>query len=202
MRRIGAGIEFSATTIYLYFRDKEAVVRALCEQELAALGHAVRQAVLVADPVERLRKVATLYVDYGLEHPNYYRAIFRQTHRSPDIAETKPGDPKRPPRPPAPHRHEKSLSAEDGNVHPYQFIRLVVFKAMAAGCFKAEYKDVDLLAQSLWSGLHGIILLHLSRAHHPEVPWRPAHTALDHFLETWWNGNAAGKHQHPSSWRQ
>ena len=56
-------------------------------------------------------------------------------------------------------------------------------EALAAGYFRKEYQDPDLLAQVVWSGVHGVAALHLIMGKDDWVQWRPveevARTAVD-----------------------
>ena len=53
MRKIAQAIEYSPTAIYLHFKDKMAVMRALCDQDYLALA-------------KRFRKIADLRLEYVL----------------------------------------------------------------------------------------------------------------------------------------
>src|SRR5215208_8327196 len=74
MRRIAEKIEYSPTTIYLYFEDKTALFFAICEETFARLSRQLAAiAVECTDPVERLYRGCRSYVDFGLKHPNHYK---------------------------------------------------------------------------------------------------------------------------------
>src|SRR5579859_5769738 len=77
MRKIAEKIEYSPTTIYLYFQDKADLLDCLCEETFAKLVK--KQNILdqtVADPLERLRKGLRGYIEFGLKHPNHYKVTF------------------------------------------------------------------------------------------------------------------------------
>ena len=44
---------------------------------------------------------------------------------------------------------------------------------MEAGVFRDELTDVDLIAQTLWSGVHGVISLHIAKTNDEWVDWVP-----------------------------
>ena len=48
---------------------------------------------------------------------------------------------------------------------------------MAAGRFRSEAKDAQLVAQALWASVHGVVALHLSRPGGDRVEWRSAEKA-------------------------
>ena len=184
LRRVAERIEYSATTIYLYFPNKEALIRELCAADFTDYSRTLQQAERIADPILRLRKVATAYLDFGLLYPAHYRSMFMTSPGLPPVSgepQTK-GDSliekasasaqKTPPAPPS----------------PYDFLHTAVFKAMAAGSFKPQYRDVATIAQVIWSGLHGVISLHLVRARCAAVTWRPVQAGAEMMVECLLNG--------------
>ncbi len=176
LRQVARRVEYSATTIYLHFPNKEALVRDLCAADFAVFSRRLIQAERLGDPLERLRTVATGYVDFGLQYPNQYRAMFitpetSSRSSSPSAAGTITARP----------------AAKDER-SPHDFLHSAVFKALAAGVFKAEYRDVDLITQTIWSGLHGAVSLHQVRAKHPDVSWRPIRELVEMLLECLLNG--------------
>src|SRR6476660_345983 len=74
MRNLAAKVGYSATAIYSYFADKNAVLRGLLEADCAALCRAM-DAAADPDPIERLRKMGRAYVAFGLRHPAHYRVL-------------------------------------------------------------------------------------------------------------------------------
>ena len=166
LRAVAEKIEYSATTIYQHFADKDALLRELCAADFLEASRVFKQAERVGDPVERLRRTAAAYLDFGWQHPGHYRLMFlpsaggaAQSRGTRAAATVSPA---------APPRAEAAL---DG---PYPFLQQAVFRAMAAGCFKAEHRDVAAITQLLWGGLHGVVTLQLVRAKHATVPWKPA----------------------------
>lgn len=77
MRKLAEKIEYSPTTIYHYFKGKDDLLFAICEDFFghfsAQLAHirAVSQ-----DPVETLRQAILYLMNFGLENPNQYKLIF------------------------------------------------------------------------------------------------------------------------------
>src|SRR5256885_9102837 len=80
MRRIADRIEYSPTAIYFHFRDKEALLKELCETDFLALAGQLAKIAQVRDPIERLRKTGLAYIDFGLSNPNHYRLMFMTPH--------------------------------------------------------------------------------------------------------------------------
>ncbi|HSR01748.1 MAG TPA: TetR/AcrR family transcriptional regulator, partial [Methylophilaceae bacterium] len=76
MRSIAKRIGYSATTIYLYFADKEALLRAICDTDLLKLAATLKEVMSIEDPVERLLTFGHTYSLFSLSHPNHYRLMF------------------------------------------------------------------------------------------------------------------------------
>src|SRR2546423_841925 len=86
MRRIAEKIEYSPTTIYLYFEDKLSLLYAICQETFAKLAKRLeahgRES---ADPVETLKKGCRAYIEFGLKHPNHYKLTFITLPQHPKV---------------------------------------------------------------------------------------------------------------------
>lgn len=188
LRAVAQRIEYSATTIYLHFPNKEALVRALCAADFADFSRRLIQAERLTDPLARLRAVAAGYVDFGLQYPNQYRAMFiaRGDSRASSADESASEQ--------ATRRNEEQRDAHD-------FLSAAVFKAQAAGVFRPEYRDLALITQTLWNGLHGVVSLHQVRANHPQVAWRPVQVLAETMVECLLHGLVSPAQLKNPSWR-
>ncbi len=164
MRQIADAIEYSPTAIYLHFKDKKAVMDAICDEDFAALAKRFRKIATVADPIERLRESGRAYADFGLKHPHHYRLMFLTVH---------------PPHDPAISAIEHGNPSQDA----YAFVRWTVAEAIAAGRFRSEFSDPDLVAQLVWSGVHGIVSLFIVKCSEPWVDWRPRKLLVDQMCD-------------------
>lgn len=135
MRAVADAIEYSPTTIYLHFENKDALVEAVCFRDFEKLFGAMNERPLPTNPVERMRALGRAYAAFGIANPNTYRFMFmtsgewKKHGRSPDA-------------PP-------SMS--------YSVLREAVEEAMNQGYFKKD--DVDLVSQIVWSSIHGVVSL-------------------------------------------
>lgn len=77
MRRIADKIEYSPTTIYLYFKDKEEIVTCLIAEGFDLFATALEKLSPIPDPVERLRQAGYTYLDFALSHRHYFRIMFQ-----------------------------------------------------------------------------------------------------------------------------
>lgn len=153
MRAIAKRIEYTPTAIYHHFRNKEALLDELCAEDFRALARAFQRIGRVPDPIERLKHICEAYVEFGVTNPTHYRFMF-MLPRPPVTEETR-----------AKFRSDPSQDA-------YAFLRQTCAEAIEKGRIREEYKDPDELAQMLWAGAHGIISLHIAKAHDDFVPWR------------------------------
>jgi AcrR family transcriptional regulator len=153
MRAIAKKIEYSPTTIYLHFKDKESLVQELCTTDFLALGQAFQRIARVVDPVERLCQIGSAYCEFGLKYPNHYRLMFMTPHpcTEPDQRDVEKGDP-----------------TEDA----YAFLKHAVADCLRAKRLRAGCNDVELIAQTVWAGVHGVVSLEIAKSDDKWVDWR------------------------------
>jgi AcrR family transcriptional regulator len=157
MRELAGQIGYTATAIYYHFPDKESLLRELCETDFRALRAYFAELGQIANPVERLRVMAEAYVRFGLQHPQQYRLMFMTPQAKPSGTSIERGNP---------------------DQDSYAFLLETVREAMRAGLFRSELTDPELIAQSLWAGVHGLVALHLNKGDDDWVQWRdPLKTA-------------------------
>jgi len=154
MRQIANKIEYTPTTIYGHFADKDELFMEVCHEDFAKLAGTFTKAARIADPVERLRRIGHIYTEFGLENPNHYRRMFMTQN------------------PLAPEGITHLMGKGNPEEDAYEFLRATVTEAMQAGAFREDLQDVDLIAQTVWAGVHGVISLHLAKCTDNWVPWR------------------------------
>jgi AcrR family transcriptional regulator len=164
MRKIAARIDYTATALYSHFADKETLLRAVCDHDFRALRVAFERIAQIADPIERLRELGREYVRYALKYPNHYRLMFmtRQTKPDPALSEIERGNP---------------------DQDAYAFLRAVTADAIAAGRFCDDLQDADLLAQVVWSSVHGIVALYLTKGCDGWIEWRPVQATAELIID-------------------
>jgi AcrR family transcriptional regulator len=175
MRKIADKIEYSPTAIYVHFADKDQLFREICHEDFRRLAQSLIGLAEVNDPVERLKKIGHVYVEFGHQHPNHYRTMFMTPH--PPILE---GD-----------------IALEGKGNPeedaYELLRGTVAEAMLRGAFREELNDGDLIAQTLWAGVHGVISLQIAKNEDPWIPWRSLKKRADLMIASQLHGLLKGK---------
>jgi AcrR family transcriptional regulator len=76
IRKIAAEIEFSPTTIYLYYKDKNEISHALHEEGFKMLSEKFQVLAHVEHPFERLKAMGRIYMQFALENSDYYELMF------------------------------------------------------------------------------------------------------------------------------
>ena len=170
MRKVAEAIEYSPTSIYLYFKDKDELLRELCNQDFGHLAHHYQAIAAIPDPIEKLRRTGAAYLEFGLERPNHYRLMF-MTEK--------------------PKQHlDEEMAAKKGNPDEdaYAFLRMIVSDCIAQGKFREDLTDADSIAQILWAGVHGLVSLHIVMCDEYWVGWRPVRELAQTLIDTQLNG--------------
>ncbi len=167
MRRIAEKIEYSPTTIYLYFRDKDDLIRQVCQETFSMLIQSLRSLHLEqGNPLEGLREAGYSYVEFGLKYPDHYRAAFMTPLRF---------DPEK-----RPSQEEIDNSA---GMQCFNSLRMSVAECIRLGHFRAV--DVEYASQSIWANLHGITSLLIG---HTMFPWVDQRQLIRFHVDTMLNG--------------
>lgn len=148
MRRIAERIEYSPTTIYLYFRDKSELLENVCNETFSRLvKRLTRIEEQVDDSLECLKRGLVAYIEFGLENPDHYRATFMMPI-------------------PAGLREKKGRRGDSPGMQAFSFLRRGVAGSIEKSRMPAM--DVELASQTLWAGIHGITSLLIT---HGGFPW-------------------------------
>jgi AcrR family transcriptional regulator len=160
MRKLAARIEYSPTAIYLHFKDKDAVLEAVCDETFATLAARLEKlAARQQPPLAFLRDGLRLYLQFGLQHPSDYTLTFTIGQGK---AEADP----------------EGFAASAGH-RAFDILRTAVRRCMDAGDLPPL--DVDLAAQGLWAVAHGLVSLLIA---HPAFPWVARKKLIDHTIDT------------------
>ena len=133
LRRVASSLGVTAPALYAHVVDKRDLLQGIVEREIETLLDRFT-AVTTNDPIERLQQMAINYVEYGLQNPDLFRAMF--LFRPELTAE---------PRPDAP--------ALGSNIHG-AFLS-AVRDAQGAGVL--DDGDPELAALTIWTTAHGVI---------------------------------------------
>ena len=81
MRKIAGAIGYSATSIYLYFKNKDALFQALVEEGMDRLYDDLEQAAQCpGDAAARVEALCRAYIGFGLKQPRVLRAHVHGAH--------------------------------------------------------------------------------------------------------------------------
>lgn len=152
LRKIATAIEYTPAAIYGHFTDKEALIRALCLRDCDALSARFGELVGLP-PLERIAGAGRTFVRFMAENPNHFRVMFLQNKQveEDDEMRARKGDP-----------------ARDG----YAFLCQAVREAIEAGLMRDGLDDAELLAQSFWAGVQGVVSIDVAFQDDPWVELR------------------------------
>jgi len=176
MRAIAEKIEYSPTLIYQYFKDKETLIKELCYEDFDHLAVQLQNTLEIANPIESLRQCGRDYVRFAITYPNHYRLMFMTPIPSHDDKE---------------EREERQGKPE---TDAYAFLRMLVDQVAATGALRDPNADLDLIAQTLWAGLHGVIALHITMYCDDWLVWKPLEERVETMLATLIGGLFVERH--------
>lgn len=76
IRKIAAEIEFSPTTIYLYYKDKSDIIYALHQEGFKLMTERFSGLLNVEHPFERLKAMGKTYMQFATENSDFYALMF------------------------------------------------------------------------------------------------------------------------------
>jgi len=141
-RRLAAEIEYSQPVLYSHFKGKDAIMAAVAVEGCAELAAELREVRAgSAGPAEALANVAACYAGFGERRPALYDAMFTHAVDLPFAT----------PEAPAPLR--EAFGELRDAVRPF-----------------AGEDDPEVLTETFWSALHGLVTLmrdgRMRREHH------------------------------------
>jgi AcrR family transcriptional regulator len=157
MRAIAERVGCAPGTLYLYFKDKDSILAAICIETFSKLDK-LMEAIAndKSDPVERLRRAGRQYIQFGLSHPEHYFLTFAIAGQSP----------------------LKTAELLQAGLRSFDCLRSVVTECVQAG--KLRINDVDQVAQSVWAAGHGVVMLLISK---PDFPFIEHNRLIDSVVD-------------------
>ncbi|HEX4851819.1 MAG TPA: TetR/AcrR family transcriptional regulator [Puia sp.] len=138
IRKIADLIEYSPTTVYLYFKDKNEIFYSLHEmgfQKLASINQPLGE---IANPITRLHKMGENYIEFGMANPEFYDVMFIQRAPMKALAEMKNCD------------WTYGEAALD-------LLKNTITEAMEKKLIKPA--NIDSVAMAIWGMVHGLVSL-------------------------------------------
>jgi AcrR family transcriptional regulator len=152
MREIAKRIGYSATAIYLHFKDKESLLRAICEADFLSLASALNNLLTIPDALERMVAFGQGYATFALTYPNHYQLMFMTPH-------------------PTNQPKNHGIAQNNAEQNAYLQLKTVVAAAHDEGCFRKDLTDVNLIAQTIWAAMHGVCALQITMSQDDWFDW-------------------------------
>lgn len=152
LRAVARAVSIAATSVYLYFPDRDALVLAAmrrCHEDLVRAGDVADAA--HEDPAARLRARIMAQAAWAREHPGLYKVL-----------------------------HESKVNRRLGMPFKEELLKrntAAVQRCMDAGI--APPGDAATVALDLRTAVNGLLSL---RINEPDLPWPPAAEQIDRFL--------------------
>lgn len=148
MRKLGNRLGCAAKTIYNYFSSKEEIyIRVLTRgfEMLNAQAEAALEG--IADPLEKLRMLSTVYLRFGMENANYYNIMFNwDVPKYTDYIDS----------------DLEPVAREEKEVAFYFARTAEEALAQILKNAKAPEEQITFQVIRLWAGLHGLVSLYNS----------------------------------------
>ncbi len=153
MRRIASEIGLTATALYDYFDDKDAILRAIAESTFTDMLTALEAAQAAPGTLlERFRACLFAYVDFGLARPDEYRLTFLAKM----IGAATPG------------RQAVPCGQTEAAERSFAIVQSGIRCLIQEGVF-APTDDI-LTAEAVWACLHGTTALLIDLRQHVRSP--------------------------------
>lgn len=140
IRSIAEKIEYSPATIYLYFKDKNEIFRAIHDKGFDMFFAKLSESQKIENPYMRLRRMGDLYLEFAFEHREFYDLMF--VMRAPIEARNK-----------------------DGNIdwicgmHSFKLLQETIVECMEKGYMRKM--DLDVATVTISSLMHGMASLYI-----------------------------------------
>jgi AcrR family transcriptional regulator len=165
LRRIASTISYTAPAIYRHFSDKEELIREICRVDFARFAGRFHNAFSIVDPVERLGAIGRAYVQFGVENPNHYRLMFMVEY----VGSSNGND---------------GATKGDPTQDAYAVLQHTVAAILKARRFRTRSADVELLCQTFWAGVHGVVSLEICKEQHTDwLEWAPLARRTDMLID-------------------
>ncbi|WP_447523297.1 TetR/AcrR family transcriptional regulator [Salinibacterium sp. NYA9b] len=138
LRAVARACSVSPAAVYLHFESQHALIDAVIQAQMQALGHAIGAAVEgTSSPIARAYAFGVAYATWGIEHPGAYQLLFESADR-----------------------HGNSAHEADWGLLESAAILLVDVTG-------TDLTTANVIAFRLWASLHGIVSLRLHKVEAP-----------------------------------
>ncbi|BCM89234.1 hypothetical protein IAD21_01078 [Abditibacteriota bacterium] len=173
LRRVAERIGYTPTTIYIYFKDKDQLLRETVRDGFAAFDVTIQNAALKhTDPRERLHALGQTYFEFGLQNAALYRLMFMQ--RADFLLLRLLGS--------GATEEMRAAALLDPSGAPHRVVAQdLLVAAIKEGIETGQFLEGDAIAKAdaLWASVHGLTSLALSPLMSPDH----ARSLIDQLLE-------------------
>jgi AcrR family transcriptional regulator len=137
LRQAARRAGFSPGNVYLYFENKDELLRSAIEDGFRQFGEQLEAAMTrTTDPLGRIAALGHAYITFGLRNPNHYKLMFVQRAEYLFVERPVPG------------------------VEKLTYLETAVREAMAAGAIREG--NVAGVTDALWALVHGVVSLSIT----------------------------------------
>jgi len=138
IRNIADEVEYSVGTVYVYYKDKNAILDDLHKQGFLKLREELRVLFNVSEPMERLKALGRVYMQFALDNIDMYDLMFIKN---------------------APMECLENREGEDWDegVTTFGVLQTTVEQCIDKGYFKGH--KIEPLSLAIWSCVHGMCSL-------------------------------------------
>jgi len=144
-RQIAAAVGISQPSLYAFFPTRQALVAEVSRRAFQALSARMSDEVSAPAGAGLLLRLARAYIDFGLTHPDAYRVAFMIE----GVRRAAGGE------------HDAALGA---GLAAFRVLRDATAQSLGPD---ATGEAVEVVAQSTWASLHGLVSLMIARPHFP-----------------------------------
>lgn len=140
IRNIADAIDYSVGTVYVYFKDKNAILHDLHSIGFKELGGYFRELFTVEDPIERLKKLGYAYIKFAMENSEMYDLMFNL-------------------KAPMAFIEGNDEDTWDEGIETFGLVKQTIAQCMEIGRFKGH--RLEPLSFLVWSVAHGMCCLEI-----------------------------------------
>ncbi|MCD9856770.1 TetR/AcrR family transcriptional regulator [Epilithonimonas sp. JDS] len=140
IRNIADAIDYSVGTVYVYFKDKNAIFHDLHSIGFQELRGYFKDLDSIDDPMKRLRKMGMMYMKFALENSEMYDLMFNL-------------------RAPMDYLEDQKSALWSEGAQTFAYVRKTVNECIGIGHFKGHKEEP--LSFIIWSLVHGMCSLQI-----------------------------------------
>jgi AcrR family transcriptional regulator len=150
LREVAQKVEYSTTAIYVHFKDKQDLIEQMVREDFGKFAGALLAMKDIPDPLDRLVELGKAYLGFALSMPRHYTLLFLT---------------------PRTESFDSKKSDDDAGIDGFDLLKDTVAQLIAQGRLRPEYADANGIALGIWSAVHGLVSLLITKGDHPHFQW-------------------------------